>query len=202
MIQPVENNIEKQQTYAKQLGRYKLAMRNDFFFEAMMIVYAMLEDRLNSYLYYIGAYDNRKIIKISKRTKKYLLEIVSLYEKGDKQIRLRTDTITGKMKIVEATLKWVEDVTNVQDKYLVELKNELEGIDVGGLLITIDEIKDWLKYRNEIVHASMNKNIDCLYESLKLRVEDGMEYARFLDNQVKILKKSNNVRKKMNMGDK
>ena len=51
-IKQVEDNKEKQQTYSKQLGRYKLAIRNEFYFEAMLIVYAMLEDRLLSFLYY------------------------------------------------------------------------------------------------------------------------------------------------------
>ena len=39
-----------------------------------------------------------------------------------------------------------------------------------------------------------------MYEQLGAKVEEGMKYARFIDEQVRILKKDNRVRKKMNMG--
>jgi len=47
----------------------------------------------------------------------------------------------------------------------------------------------------------MNKNIDSLYEQLGAKVEEGMGYARFIDEQVRVLKRDNRVRKKMNMGN-
>ena len=65
----------------------------------------------------------------------------------------------------------------------------------------MESVEPWLKYRNEIIHASMNKNIDSLYGQLGEWVEEGMEYAKFIDRQVSILKKDNRVRKKMNLGN-
>lgn len=44
MIDAVKNNAEKQVTYREQLGKYKRALNNEFYFEAMLIVYALLED--------------------------------------------------------------------------------------------------------------------------------------------------------------
>ena len=41
--------------------------------------------------------------------------------------------------------------------------------------------------------------IYALYEGLGDNVKVGMEYARFIDSQVKLLKKSNLVRRKMKM---
>ena len=200
-IKPVENNQAKQQTYAKQLGRYKLAMRNEFYFEAMMIVYAMLEDRLLSFLYYTGALANRNDIKISKKTKAYLSDIVTQHEQNESKVMLGTKNITGKMKIVKAMLTWASESENAEEKYFVLLKALLEGIDIGGMLDTLELLEPWLKYRNEIIHASMNKNIDSLYEQLGTKIEEGMGYARFIDEQVRILKRDNRVRKKMNMGN-
>lgn len=45
-IAAVKDNTEKQEAYRKQLGRYRRALNNEFYFEAMLIVYAMIEDRL------------------------------------------------------------------------------------------------------------------------------------------------------------
>ena len=45
-IAAVKDNAEKQEVYRKQLGRYRRALNNEFYFEAMLIVYAMIEDRL------------------------------------------------------------------------------------------------------------------------------------------------------------
>lgn len=200
-IKPVENNGEKQLTYAKQLGRYKLAMRNEFYFEAMMIVYAMLEDRLLSFLYYAGALANRNDIKISKKTKACLVDIVAQHEQNENKVTIGTKNITGKMKMVKAMLTWASESEKAEEKYLVLLKALLEGSDIGGMLDTLELLEPWLKYRNEIIHASMNKNIDSLYEQLGAKVEEGMGYARFIDEQVRILKRDNRVRKKMNMGN-
>ena len=56
---PIFDNTEKQRTYAEQLKRFQLAVKYDFYADATMIVYAMLEDRLRAWLYYIGALKNR-----------------------------------------------------------------------------------------------------------------------------------------------
>ena len=167
----------------------------------MLIVYAMLEDRMLSFLYYTGAIENRSTIKISKKTRKYLIDMVAPFEKNGSKVILGTKNITGKMKIIKAMLVWVSKIENTEEKYLVLLKSLLEGIDIGGMLDVLKSLEPWLDYRNEIIHASMNKNIASLYEQLGAKVEEGMEYARFIDEQVRILKRDNRVRKKMNMGN-
>ena len=58
-ITPVADNREKQQTYKDQMQRYSKAMKDEFFFEAMLIDYAMLEDRLRSTLYHAAFFANR-----------------------------------------------------------------------------------------------------------------------------------------------
>lgn len=54
LIKPAENNIEKAYTYRQMKDRYNKAMSEKFYFEAMMIDYAMIEDRLRSSIYHIG----------------------------------------------------------------------------------------------------------------------------------------------------
>lgn len=200
-IKQVENNISKQRTYAKLLGRYKLAVRNEFYFEAMIIIYAMLEDRLQSILYHTGVVQKKTKLSMHNETKCFIQNIVDSYPEKDKNASLDVKNITGKLKIIKAMLHWVTECENVEDKYLVLLKSSLEEIDIGAMIETIEYLKEWLKYRNEVIHASMNKDIDCLFSDLPERVEEGMRYARIIDNQAKILKKNSKVRKKMNLGN-
>lgn len=67
--------------------------------------------------------------------------------------------------------------------------------------MTLDEISEWCDYRNEVIHALLNKNTNSLDERLELQAEKGMELARFLDDQVKGVKKYNRIRKSINLPD-
>ena len=67
------------------------------------------------------------------------------------------------------------------NEYLLSLEELLLDVDIGGLLEILEEMGAWLEYRNEIIHSSMNKNIESLYDDLDVQVEKGMEYARYID---------------------
>ena len=71
-------------------------------------------------------------------------------------------------------------------------------MDIGTLLDTLDAIRQWCDYRNEIVHALLNKNTASVYAELEEQAQNGMKYARLIDSQVRILKKGNLVRKSAN----
>ncbi len=78
-IAPVADNREKQQTYKDQMRRYSKAMREEFFFEAILIDYAMLEDRLRSMLYHAALFANRDKAGCWKKTKPYFQAFVKQY---------------------------------------------------------------------------------------------------------------------------
>ena len=44
LIEPVKSNTEKALTYRQMKGRYNKAMKEGFYFEAVAIDYAMIED--------------------------------------------------------------------------------------------------------------------------------------------------------------
>ena len=194
------NRKDKQNTYMRLLSRYKLAIKHEFYFEALLIVYAFLEDRLFSYLYYIGAIERHDSKRYSKRTKQHLINIITQITGKDKN-NLSISRIGDKMLIAESTLKWADDVTTTDNDYYTVLKHALLGIDIGGMIEVLEKIKVWLNYRNEIVHAAMKKNFDDMHNKLEKIVSDGMEYGRYIDSQVKVLKKSNIIRRKMKMGN-
>ena len=49
LIAPVETMQEKYETYTIEMKRLKKALDKGFYFEAMLIDYALLEDRLRSF---------------------------------------------------------------------------------------------------------------------------------------------------------
>ena len=200
LIRQANNNTERQETYRYLTGRYKMSIKAGFYFEALMIVYAMQEDRLKSLLYYAGTFENRSTLSPSRKTYKDLRFLLK-NRYGDNE-KLVLTTITGKIKLLDALLFWsesaVEEEASYSD-YLVLVKRIFECVDIEDLRKNIEGLQEWLKYRNEIIHASMNKNITELYDALGDKVEIGMEYARTLDAYVKIIKKDNSVRKKLGM---
>ena len=76
-IQPVTDNLDKQRTYREHKGRYKRAMENEFFFEALLIDYALLEDRLRSMIYHMGFLKDRTAYRVWKKKSLCLQEIIS-----------------------------------------------------------------------------------------------------------------------------
>ena len=125
-------------------------------------------------------------------------DIVTIYQKDSK---ISMKNITGKMKTIKSMLMWSTECENVEDRYLLLLKSALETIDIGAMLETLDSLEGWLKYRNEVIHASMNKDIDSLFSDLPEKIEEGMRCARLIDNQASILRKKSLIRKKMNLGN-
>lgn len=198
-IAAVKDNTEKQEAYRKQLGRYRRALNNEFYFEAMLIVYAMIEDRLRSFLYYIGALRKADDPKLNVKQTKAILR--RLYFGSDEDAfgqKMDLGQISTKEKLIRNTLTWALEYEGIpEETYLAVLKSEYEGLDIGGLLTTLDQIDIWREYRNEIIHGLLNKNVTSVDAELKSKVEAGMEYARFIDSQVKALKKKNVIRNKM-----
>lgn len=202
-ICPVSNNTDKQLTYKENCAKYKKAIQEEFYFEAMLISYAMMEDRFRSFLYHIGALANRDSIKVScGKTNKQLKEIIDTYKRNKENNSLGIINITGKMKIIRCTLEWAATVDGgyEDDKYLLALKNQYDGnVDIQEMLSVLEEIREWLDYRNEIIHALLNKNIDSLHTELKKRTIQGMELARKVDSFVNRVKKRNYIRRSIKL---
>ena len=196
-INPVSDNNDKQKTYREYCAQYNRAIGEKFFFEAMLISYAMIEDRLRSYLYHIGALSNRKSVKINcSKTKNQLKYIVSMFKRIDENDNLSIKNISGKLKIIRSTLEWSISQSPTQDRYLSVLKKQYEQeINATELLKILDEISAWSEYRNEIIHALLNKNIDSLNSAIEEQTIKGMHYARTMDSFVKKVKKGNKIRK-------
>ena len=199
-IAPVLDNRDKFLTYRQWCGRYARAMREGFYFEAMLIDYALMEDALRSYLYHVGVIAERS----SKRSCKKAIPLRNLIASylPKEESGLGISTISGKMKIVRATLLWRLDDTKdlPDDPYLKALdKQYSERIDCEEYLDLLRRVDDWRGYRNEVMHALMNKNLAALDEHLAEKCEEGMTLARELQAQVKRVKYGNRIRRSMKL---
>ncbi len=199
----VSDNQEKFMTYKELMKRHKSAMKQEFYFEAMFIVYAMMEDRLTTYLYYIGCikdrntfcFDNPKVSDILKKlAKKYL---------DKKEKRLSVNTISGKRNIIRATLLWAENgFEDCEGDYLEVLRKVYQKkTDPTLFMEMLTQAENWCEYRNELVHGMMNKNISSLYETLHTKADEGLEIVRYFDKTVQKLKYKNEIRTSLGLTD-
>lgn len=199
LIKPAENNIEKAYTYRQMKGRYNKAMSEKFYFEAMMIDYAMIEDRLRSFIYHIGGMNNRTSLKLdNKISKPFLLLLYNGYTKK-KNIGLNLSNVSTKYNLIRAVLNWGENTDGTEGKYQQKLKFACESLDIDDVLNCLDELEKWCKYRNEVIHGLLNKNIISLNENLADKAEEGMKIALRIDSYVRVIKKGNIVRKSINL---
>ena len=202
LIQPVSDNRDKQKTYAENMAKHKKAMAGEFFFEAILIDYAMLEDRLRSFLYYIALLKSRDSHKVDNTAViPKIKAIIAEYKGKDESNSIAITNISGKMKIVRCTLLWAANTSEAtDDPYLTALKKQYEGnIDIETVLKKLDDIANWCAYRNEVIHALLNKNIRSLMQELPQQAKLGMDLARFMDDQVKKLKKGNVIRRRLKL---
>ena len=177
-IEPVDNTYDKRNTYQHLICQYRKAMAKGFYGEAELIVYAFLEDRLRSFLYHIDAIDRRNSRGINENMEVIFGECKNI------------DSINTKLDIIEKTLKLVNK-NDIKSEYSKELARLYHiGLNVSDFRSTIKKIRKWTGYRNEIVHAMFNKNIDALRAGYKEHVEEGFSYARYIDQQVENISKA------------
>ena len=204
-IENVKTNNEKNLLYREQMKKYKKAMSEEFYFEALLIIYAVIEDRYRAFLFHSAVLKTRESIKLDcNGTKEQIRAIVNEYsdrKNKEKKLIIALNNISGKAMVIKSLLKWANTIesSKIDDKYLETLKYQYESVDIGGLIETINKVSEWCLYRNEIIHGLMNKRLEDLNEHIADKVEEGKEMARFIDSQVAILKKGNRVRKSVGL---
>lgn len=197
-IAPVKDNDDKARTYKENMKKYNRAIKSGCYFEAILIAYAMMEDRLRSYLFYLGCLRSRSSHKFdNKKISADIKDIIATYAVDD-VCNLGITSITGKIRIVKSIQKWFKQgYPNLQESdYLEELASciDMNG-DPDEMLTILAAIEEWCKYRNEVIHSLLNKNLDSLYTELPQKAEEGIALARAIDKHVGRIKRRNTVRK-------
>ncbi len=197
-IKAIESAKEKQTTYKTMMGKYELAMKHGFYFEALLIDYAMLEDRMCAFLWAAGVMNDPENYSIgNKRNKDVLRQIITEYTGKKNPQTLKN--IGGKVEAIEALTDFAGKPYDGENKYLIALCEAMQSLDLENFSDTLTKIDVWRKYRNEIIHAAMNKDITSLNDSLEENARLGMVYARAMDRASQKLKRRKNIRKSVSM---
>lgn len=202
-MENVKNNMEKYNSYTALTKKYKEAMKYGFYYEAIFISYAMMEDRLMSFLDKAGVV-TLKNVKLTKRAApfvKYLL--------NKKSVTIRN--ISTKMEITQKLLEMTyEQAEELEKRYAEEMKTDKmkgylldlymdidEKIDHEGVTEHFAKMRIWLDKRNALIHGLANKKTDNYFsDEVQTVAENSEKLWRFIDdNLVKKMKKST-LRKK------
>jgi hypothetical protein len=193
-IIPVKDNMDKANTYRDLKNAYKRAFDEEFYLEAFLLAGAMIEDRALSLLYHCGVQADRNSLDFSTAAMEKLFP--EIYAKKRKH---SMQGIESKTEIVLAIIKWVCETDHTpDDEYLQTVKSAFEDTDLATFQTEVKNVRKWARYRNEIIHSLYNKNMDSLKEDLPDRVKEGMRLAKYLDAQVRIIRKKGRVRKVAN----
>ena len=170
------------------MKRYDLAMDLKFYFEAIAIDYAMIEDRLLAFLHYAGVIDRRintQKIRVCKQVEKQINKIL----KNKPNYTITLNTIDYKMRIIDALMELPKENN---DQYLNLVRAQIDRtIDKEQFKALLQDIKPWLKLRNQITHALMNKRTKSVLERQSDIAKEGHDIGRKLDGFVAKLKKDN-----------
>ena len=191
IIPRATDDKDKGNTYKQYIEKYNKAIKYECFLEAIVIDYAMLEDRLIAFLHYTGVISRtRNKISVNKFCRPQIRSIIG-YKPNS---AINVNNISVKIRIAKALLS-IDD--NEEDKYLLMVHSHLaERVSTNEFNETLQDITTWCNIRNQYIHALFNKNYDALQEGLCEYAENGLKLARKIDNYVKAIKKNNSIRKK------
>lgn len=180
-IKPVQDNYDKRYTYTVLIDQYKKAYEGEFYFESLFLVYAMMEDRLRSILYHSKVTKKKDSEKPNNPETKELMENIFFQETTHNKDTHEFDfkSIAEKREMVEAIIKWSQKV-DTQNQIEEDLKMQFQ--DTEKYLEVLEAMKEWCSYRNKLIHAIFDKNIDSINLEIKDKVVQGFTIAKEISN--------------------
>ena len=190
IIKRVENNKEKELTYRNYIKRFNDARRSKFYLEALWVLYAMLEDRTSSLIYYLGftSNDDRNAVTRSSKIRKQIREIFNMQKSTDKY---GFNTFSGKLKRIKRFIDWSKIDNESKYDFMIAIKKiAIKLAKKEEFIKYLDYLNDeWRIKRNQLTHSLFNKNSEAVYAELELLVDYGFQAARCIDKIVTQIKK-------------
>ena len=213
-METIKNNMDKYQAYKTQIAKYNRAIEDKynraieegFYYEATLISYAIMEDRMLAFLDKIGFVNittTPKKVELSttEAVRPFLRSLV-----GEKNIDVRN--ISAKRRLIASiiTMRYEEaeqyekdyaakQKTSNMNGYLQELYMDIDesGIDREETLEILTKIADWCDRRNSLIHSMLNiKTGDTFDDEVETLAKESVILWRFLDN--KLVVKLNNCK--------
>ena len=199
-METIKNNMDKYQAYKTQIAKYNRAIEEGFYYEATLISYAIMEDRMLAFLDKIGFVNittTPKKVELSttEAVRPFLRSLV-----GEKNIDVRN--ISAKRRLIASiiTMRYEEAEQYAQqmiqsDKPFQELYMDIDesGIDREETLEILTKIADWCDRRNSLIHSMLNiKTGDTFDDEVETLAKESVILWRFLDN--KLVVKLNNCK--------
>lgn len=198
-IAPITLNMEKKTAYQIQMERFKRAKAGGFHLEAIFILYALIEDRLSAFLFHAGITNaTREKITRNGKVRPQLDSALAVLNTRQASIR----NVSAKIKLVKELMEWSRDylVNEPTLNYLDALYKQINRTAGRDQMIeTLTRIEGWCTYRNELVHALLNKKVEDQEKILQDLVYEGEACNRSLQNFVKSFKNRNTLRKSFNI---
>lgn len=190
-IQKVADNQEKGLSYKENFKRYNKAKASEFYLECIWILYAMIEDRTSSFLYYIGFTSEKKRSSVTG-TKKIKKEIRDVLVMEQPNAKYKFDTLSGKLTRIKELLIWCkkdhEDLSDYQKALVKALQPVADNLEFNKALNYLET--EWRDKRNQLTHSLFNKDPGAVVAELLPMVENGYVAARQLDATIREIKKS------------
>jgi len=191
--------MEKKTAYQIQMERFKRAKAGGFHLEAIFILYALIEDRLSAFLFHAGITNaTREKITRNGKVRPQLDSALAVLNTRQASIR----NVSAKIKLVKELMEWSTDylVNEPTLNYLDALYKQINRTAGRDQMIeTLTRIEGWCTYRNELVHALLNKKVEDQEKILQDLVYEGEACNRSLQNFVKSFKNRNTLRKSFNI---
>lgn len=115
-IKTVVNNQEKRLSYKENFKRYNKAKESEFYLECLWILYAMLEDRTSSFLYYLGFTCEKKRASVTGN-KRIKLQVRSILHMEQNNAKYKFDTISGKLSRITDVIAWSKTTNEETSDY-------------------------------------------------------------------------------------
>ena len=215
-METVKNGKEKQEAYTQSFDTLNKAMKNGFYLEAVVITYAIMEDRLVSFLHHAGIVTRDKgNMKVNTRLYPYMRELLKKEEKKSinvKDISVKIALIKALMNMTANDAKSIDAIidqkaaencirTKALAGYMENLYEQIEKTlnrqEINELLDAVDH---WRDSRNQLIHALLSKTASTSEVARIECAENGYTLARNIDNiLVKRFKRKNDIRKKYNI---
>lgn len=185
LIKDVASNTEKSDTYKKILSNYYKSRRQGFYFEGLLLIYALLEDRTSSILYYCGftKKKNRRSATGREKIKQDIKIILGGELKG-------FNTFSKKLNTIDKIVKWAKSDAKPQTDFQRDLKRSINrSKSLEKILKTVESLNgDWRENRNKIIHGLANKDYFDAQNAAKEICKQGKDAFDVLDRFSKLMK--------------